>query len=85
MTANSIYSNIYVMRKTMVYLPEETYLALRLAAKNRGSSMAKIVRDFVSEGIKKTDFNSGASVLKKLEKYKVKGGKTLSKKIDTIY
>ena len=73
------------MRKTMIYLPENDYFALRLVAESENLSMAKLVREFVKKGLRKRKISSGASFLKKLANYKVKGGKKLASKIDAIY
>ena len=73
------------MRKTMIYLPEIDYFALRLAAESENLSMAKLIREFVKKGLKKKKISSGASFLKKLSNYEIKGGKKLASKIDTIY
>lgn len=73
------------MKKTMVYLPENDYFSLRLLAKNEDLSMAEIIRDFIKKGLSRRKIASGASFLKKLANYKVKGGKKLAGKIDTIY
>lgn len=73
------------MRKTMIYLPEIDYLALRLLAESEDRSMAEIIREFVKKGLRLKKTPSGASFLKKLANYKVKGGKKLASKIDTIY
>lgn len=69
----------------MIYLPETDYLTLRLLAESEDRSMAELIREFVKKGLIKKRFVSGASFLKKLADYKVKGGKKLASKIDTIY
>lgn len=73
------------MKKTMIYLPENDYLALRLLSKSENLSMAEIIRDFVRDKLRETKIPSGASFLKKLSGYKVKGTRNLSRKVDSIY
>lgn len=73
------------MKKTMIYLPENDYLSLRLLAESEDLSMAEIIRNFIKKGLSKKKIASGATFLKKLASYKVKAGKKLASKIDTIY
>lgn len=73
------------MRKTMIYLPETDYFALRLLAERKSISMAKLVRESVKKELARNKLPSGASFLKKLASYKVKEGKELASKVDTIY
>lgn len=73
------------MKKTMIYLPETDYINLRLLAESENLSMAELIRDFIKKGLSKKKIASGASFLKKLANYKVKGGRKLAIKVDTIY
>lgn len=73
------------MRKTMIYLPENTYLSLRLTAEREERPMAELVRIFVETGLKRKKLPTSYSFLKKIESYKIKGGKKLARKINEIY
>lgn len=69
----------------MVYLPEKDYFSLRLLSMSERRPMAELVREFVDNGLSKKSSLSGLKVLNKLGKYKIKGGKNLSGKVDEIY
>lgn len=69
----------------MIYLPEADFLSLRLKAESEDRSMAELIRRFIKKELSNSKSSSGALFLKKLAKYKIKGGKKLSRNIDTIY
>lgn len=73
------------MIRTQIYIPEEEHKKLLRIAQDKKIPMAKIVRDFISDGLQKErqkDY-SGKRTLKILSTLGLSGGpKDLSKNID---
>jgi predicted DNA-binding protein len=66
------------MKRTEVYIPNLVHRALTHLAEQRGEPKARLIRDFIEEGIKKTkggDF-SGKTTLRNLLGMKLSGGST---------
>ena len=64
------------MIRTQVYIPETLHNKLTRLAEAKGEPMAKVVRDFLEDGIRKaqqTD-DSGITTLRRIANLKLKGG-----------
>lgn len=73
------------MIRTQVYIPEEAHRKLGRLAEQKAQPMAEIVRDFIQEGLQKTQTGdySGKKTLLAIANMKLKGGDTnLSQNID---
>jgi len=76
---------IIVMQRTQMYLDDKLRKDLIALAKREDTSMAKIARDILKEGVKrkKKIDTSGIAVMENLMNLNLKGGpKDLSKNID---
>ncbi|KKP79894.1 MAG: hypothetical protein UR81_C0038G0010 [Candidatus Levybacteria bacterium GW2011_GWB1_35_5] len=73
------------MIRTQVYIPEEAHRKLGRLAEQKAQPMAKIVRDFIEEGLQKTQTGdySGKKTLLAIVNMKLRGEDTnLSQNID---
>lgn len=69
------------MIRTQIYIPETIHERAKSIARNKKQSMAKLYRDFITNGLRTSENRSGDLTL--LAKLGIKGGpKTLSRDID---
>ena len=61
-SVNAIYATIYVMKRTMVYLPEDDAINLKRLAQQTGRSQAELIREGVAAGLAKHEKASPASI-----------------------
>ena len=64
------------MIRTQIYIPETVHTKLQQLAEAKRQPMAEIVREFIEDGLQKTQNTdtSGVSVLQALANLKLKGG-----------
>lgn len=73
------------MIRTQIYIPEDSHRKLSRLAEQKAQPMAEIVRDFIKEGLQKTQNNdsSGKNALFSIAQMGLKGGdNNLSKNIN---
>lgn len=72
------------MKRTQLYLPEDTHLELAFLAQKEEKSISQLVREILVEGIRKKKSLSSGKTLEKLANYNVTAGpKDLSSKLDS--
>jgi predicted DNA-binding protein len=72
------------MIRTQIYIPEELHQAAKLIAKRKDRSLAKILRGFISQGIKEEKRKLKPKSLTSLSKLNItKGPKDLSSNMDS--
>ena len=74
---------ISYMLRTQVYLPEDIYQEIKVAAKKENKATAQVVRELLEEGLSiKRQKSSIGKALLELTTIKAKGPKDLSTNID---
>lgn len=70
-----LYTTINMIR-TQIYIPEDAHRKLSRLAEQKAQPMAEIVRDFIEEGLQKTQAsdNSGRKTLLSIAQMRLKGG-----------
>lgn len=72
------------MKRTQLYLPEDTHQDLTFLAQREKKTVSQIVRELLTEGIHKKKSASSGKILEKLANYNVTAGpKDLSSKLDS--
>lgn len=77
--------NICIMIRTQIYIPREIHNQLTRLARNKQEPMAKIVRRFIEDGLKRVRARdlSGKQALQRIADLKLKGGpRDLSRNLD---
>jgi triacylglycerol esterase/lipase EstA (alpha/beta hydrolase family) len=62
------------MKRTQIYLPEDTHAELSQWAKQHNTSIAELIRNFVKEGLKQKKTTQKSPDLIGLSKLGLKGG-----------